>query len=284
MSGELTRYFRRSRAILYFDVSAENSDYEVGSVDIKKKLLSCSGEKRRTRHLRERRFAWLPTRERRDALEQLEENFCISPRSNSLHFLFIFLFPPSIFLPSPGLSQGGSQSFGPVSLILSCLPAKLYLGCFLPPSKLPADCYCSTSLPPSFSLFPPLSLSCPLIFHSPPLGEKCTLAVSPVDKDTKEYAVHLRILRSRATGIFHTPWVHVVALRSVFITDRRLDTENTRAGAPFYRCRWTCPASCRNRLSLTRPRVFRVEFLRARAHTHHERWFSERSRGNKTTK
>jgi len=71
---------------------------------------------------------------------------------------------------------------------------------FLTPiSELLVDCISlACSLSPSLS-------PVPLIFHSPPLGEKCTLAVSPVDKDTKEYAVHLRISRSRATGIFHMP-------------------------------------------------------------------------------
>lgn len=42
--------------------------------------------------------------------------------------------------------------------------------------------------------------------------------MSPVDKDTKEYSVRLRISRSWATRIFYAvAWVHVTALRPMFV-------------------------------------------------------------------
>lgn len=226
--GESSRYFRPLSTTLYFDVPAENSDYEVSSrrpTKRKRKPLSCSGKKggRATSASNDSRDFRPAERRTRAAWRKL-----LHLRDPILPFSFLLFLSRSClssFRLFPCPSQGGSQSFGPVSLILSCLPAKLYLGCILPPFRnLPTD---YISLVHSFSLIlslvffslPVLPCPPPLIFHSPPLGEKCTLAVSPVDKDTKEYAVHLRISRSRATGIFHIPWVHVVALRSVFITD-----------------------------------------------------------------
>lgn len=135
----------------------ENSDYEVSSPADKEEEEAAQllGKERRTRHLREQRFAWLPTGGETHS-SSLKKTFA-SSRSNSLFFFFLsFPFSSRLFLC---LSQGGSQSFGPVSLILSCLPAKLYLGCFL---SLSRNCRPTTSL--SFTL----SLSLPVPLAPPP--------------------------------------------------------------------------------------------------------------------
>ena len=126
------------------------------------KPLSCCGKERRTRHVRKSSDSRDFRPAARDALSSsLRETFA-SSRSNSP---FLFFFPSAPFFPRAlffYLPRGGSQSFSPVSLILSCLPRKLYLGCFLspPPTSPPfgttGRLYTSRSLSPASrpSVFP----------------------------------------------------------------------------------------------------------------------------------
>lgn len=109
-------------AILYFDIPAEDSDYEVSSADS-----DGAAQRKRKEGMPPSRVAIRVTSDqRRDALEQFEGNFCIHAIQFSSSFFSVFpRIPSDVFLlRRPCSSHGrGSQSFGPVSLILSCLPA-----------------------------------------------------------------------------------------------------------------------------------------------------------------